>query len=95
MIHILWTPNAIDDFDHIFLNLSQISQIHAEDFSDHVEEIIYSIQIHPRIGRVVPEINNPHIRERIFMKYRLIYFLKKENFIEILTIMHFSQKLKL
>jgi plasmid stabilization system protein ParE len=37
------------------------------------------------MGRVVPEIANPDIRELIFKKYRIVYRLN-ENCIEILTV---------
>ena len=37
------------------------------------------------MGRVVPEIGNPDIRELIFKKYRIVYRLNA-NCIEILTV---------
>jgi plasmid stabilization system protein ParE len=37
------------------------------------------------MGRVVPELANPDIRELLFKKYRIVYRLKA-NCIEILTV---------
>ena len=39
----------------------------------------------PRMGRAVPELANPDIRELLFKKYRIVYRLKA-NCIEILTV---------
>jgi len=39
----------------------------------------------PRIGRTVPEIANPDIRELLFKKYRIVYRVSK-NTVEILTV---------
>jgi plasmid stabilization system protein ParE len=41
--------------------------------------------VKPRIGRTVPEISNPDIRELIFKKYRIVHRINK-NSQEILTV---------
>lgn len=33
----------------------------------------------PYIGRYVPEIQDEHYRERVFEKYRIIYFISEKN----------------
>ncbi len=53
-----------------------------------VEELIEHAEVlsdKPRIGRIVPELANPDIRELLFKKYRIVYRLKA-NCIEILTV---------
>lgn len=40
---------------------------------------------HHRLGRVVPELANPEIRELLFRKYRIVYRLKGKR-LEILTV---------
>jgi plasmid stabilization system protein ParE len=37
------------------------------------------------MGRMIPEIANPEIRELVFKKYRIIYRIKEKR-IEILTV---------
>ncbi len=54
----------------------------VDEIIEHAEKILPD-QI--RLGRVVPEISNPNIRELIFKKYRIVYRLNKNN-IEILTV---------
>jgi plasmid stabilization system protein ParE len=39
----------------------------------------------PRIGRIVPELATPDMRELIFKKYRIVYRIEK-NHITILTV---------
>ncbi len=40
-------------------------------------------------------INNPRIRETITKNYRIIYYLKTSDSIEILSIIHTSQNIKI
>jgi plasmid stabilization system protein ParE len=44
----------------------------------------------PRMGRIVPEIEDPNIRELIIYSYRLIYKISPKR-IEILAIIHGKQ----
>ncbi|MBD3748215.1 MAG: type II toxin-antitoxin system RelE/ParE family toxin [Sphingobacteriales bacterium] len=47
----------------------------------------------PKIGRIVPEKNNPDLRELIEGNYRIIYQISKLDKIEILMIHHSSRPL--
>jgi plasmid stabilization system protein ParE len=43
----------------------------------------------PEIGRIVPERNQPHLREIVVRPYRIVYRLRKfEKLIEILRVWH-------
>ena len=57
----------------------------AETFINYLIERGESISQNPQIGRTVPEIPNPDIREIVVKKYRIVYRIKKEK-IEILTV---------
>ena len=46
------------------------------------------------MGRVVPEVNNPSVREIIFQNYRIIY-RNLINYVEIVTVFHGSRLLRL
>ena len=39
------------------------------------------------MGRVIPELNNPRIRELIIYSYRMVYQVESED-VEILTLVH-------
>lgn len=49
---------------------------------DHAEEVLPA---NPRSGRVVPETNNPDIRELLYRGYRIVYRLRGD-ILEILTV---------
>ena len=57
----------------------------AIQFVDHLIAHAELLSDKPRMGRVVPELANPDIRELLFNKYRIVYRLKA-NRIEILTV---------
>jgi plasmid stabilization system protein ParE len=46
----------------------------------------------PESGRIVPEINNPSIREVILGKYRLVYRIRSGD-VQILTVHHGAREL--
>jgi plasmid stabilization system protein ParE len=47
----------------------------------------------PLVGRKVPEINDPTIRELIYRNYRIVYHTDlEESRIEILTVFHSSRE---
>ncbi len=47
------------------------------------------------IGRIVPEMNLPEIREMIIGNYRLIYFIVDNEQIDILSVYHSSRNLNI
>ncbi len=48
----------------------------------------------PNIGRIVPEVNIPSVRDIIFQNYRIIY-RTMNDFVEIITVFHGSHLLRL
>jgi len=81
-----WTHEALE-------RLIEIEEFIAKDRSARaalfVEQIIAHAEVtlpgNPQVGRTVPEIANPDIRELIFRRYRIIYRLMGDT-IEILTV---------
>lgn len=67
------------------LFIARDSPQRAKDFVDFLTKRGESIAQNPAIGRVVPEISNPMIREMIVKNYRIVYKIKKKQ-IEILTV---------
>ncbi len=59
----------------------------AKKWAYNVFENINYLELHPKIGRVVPEVNIESLRELIVGNYRLVYQINSSN-IEILTIRH-------
>lgn len=83
---IKWTKEALEQLIEIEEYISKDSPERAANFVDQlIEHAEDSLPDNPRVGRAVPEIANPEIRELIFRKYRIVYRLT-ENSIEILSV---------
>ncbi len=82
---IRWTHEALDQLIEIEDYISKDSPARAIQFVDQLIEHAESISDKPRVGRIVPELANPDIRELILKKYRIVYRLDK-NYIEVLTV---------
>jgi len=93
MVEIKWTFQSVDDINSIadyiakdsfkYANL-QIKRIFAR------AEILNKT---PLSGRIVPELNNPKIRELILGNYRIIYKIINKKRIDILTVHHSARQL--
>lgn len=81
----MWTNEALarlrDIKRYIAQNNPDRATLFIQKIIDRTEILITS----PQIGRIVPEISRPDIRELIFKNYRIVYRIKND-FIEILTV---------
>ena len=82
---IIWTQESLDRLTEIEDYISKDSPDRAFKFINQLIEHTLPLSDQPHLGRTVPEIANPNIRELIFKKYRIVYRLKKGS-IEILTV---------
>ncbi len=82
---VIWTREALEKLYEIEEFIGTDNSERAETFINYLIEHGESILQNPKIGRTVPEILNPGIREIIVKKYRIVYRIKKEK-IEILTV---------
>ena len=94
MVEVKWTDNAIKELDEIALYISKDSLRYAEILISQIYELVGHLTQFPKIGRVVPEYDNPDLREILYKNYRIIYLIKKEH-LEIISIIHGSRKLNL
>lgn len=87
MVKIIWTHIAIDDLEDIFKYISKDSFLYAKRQVLKIRNCTEILKLHPKSGRIVPELNDKNIRELIEGNYRIIYrYLSVKNCIEILTI---------
>ena len=84
-MRVVWTQEALDKLSDIEDFISQDSPQRAAKFVNYLIQRGEGVSKNPRIGRIVPEISNPNIREIIAKKYRIVYKIQ-ENKIEILTV---------
>jgi addiction module RelE/StbE family toxin len=87
MAEVRWTPQAGDDLDAIADFISEDSPHYASLFVIDVLAAVERLESFPRSGRIVPEANDPILREIILGDYRIVYRVKPE-IVEILTIYH-------
>lgn len=93
MAKIKWSKDSIEDLKEICEFIALDSPYYARIFNDRILEIVEHLKLFPEIGRRVPESDDPKVRELIYKSYRIIYQIK-EDFLEIITIVHGSRLLK-
>jgi addiction module RelE/StbE family toxin len=93
MAVVRWTPQAIRDINDIAEYISKDSVRFASFFVEKIfeKETLFTASV--RIGRIVPEFEDEHIRELLFERYRIIYRIVDENTVHILSIFHGSRTL--
>ena len=82
---IRWSQEALYRLIEIEEYISKDNADRAIQFVDQLIEHAELLSGKPHMGRIVPELANPDIRELVFKKYRIIYRLKEKR-IEILTV---------
>jgi toxin ParE1/3/4 len=87
MAQVRWTSQAADDIESIAEFISQDSIHYASLFVSDILAAVERLEDFPQIGRIVPELNVPAVREIILGDYRIVYRLKGE-IAEILTVFH-------
>ena len=94
MPKIKWSRDSIEDLKEIYKFIALDSPYYARVFNDRIFEMVEHLEFFSGIGRRVPESDDPHVRELIYKGYRIIYQIR-ENYLEIITVIHGSKLLKL
>jgi len=90
---VTWSLPAKHDLKKIHGFIAEDSQHYALKVSQEFLEKTNVLTDFPEMGRIVPEIDHPKIRELFIYSYRLIYEISQEN-IEVLAIIHGKQNFK-
>jgi toxin ParE1/3/4 len=93
MAQTTWSVQAIDDLSGIEDYLRASSANYAELVVDELLAKVELLAKFPEMGRVVPEMNLPALREIIVKNYRIVYYLSFQDEVEIVTIRHSSRPL--
>lgn len=94
MVKVIWSRQSLERLSEIEEFIARDSLERAVRFVDCLIERGESVSRNPQIGRIVPEISNPSIREIIAKKYRIIYRVQEDT-IEILTVFEGHMLLRL
>lgn len=85
-MEVRWTQEALVQLIEIERFIAKDSPAKASIFVDQlINHAQNSLPGNPRLGRAVPELANPDIRELLFKRYRIVYRLKNTA-IEIVSV---------
>ena len=91
---LIWAPSAILDLKDISSYISESSPQNSIRFIKSIFQHVEQLNDFPQSGRIVPEFEEPSIREIIRKPCRIIYRLKPEaKVIEIVRIWHAARGL--
>ncbi len=82
-----WSKPAKFDLKQIHDYIARDSKFYAKKISLEIVEKSEKLNLFPDVGRIVPEIGDPRIRELLIYSYRLIYEVFPEK-VEVLALIH-------
>lgn len=93
-MHVIWKPQAEKDLEAIEDYFLQVAPDYAEIIVDEIKTRVKQVEEFPRIGRMVPDMYDPAIREVLYRNYRIVYYVPESETdpIEILTVFHSSKQ---
>jgi plasmid stabilization system protein ParE len=93
MVRIIWTDLAISELKDIYDFISHDSKLYAKRQVTKIRNKTHVLKSSKYIGKVVEEIGIPIVREIVEGNYRIIYQIRSETEIAILTIHHSARDL--
>lgn len=85
-LEIRWSPEAIEDLESIAEYIARDSEYYAKAVVTEMLSASRNISKFPLIGRIVPEISDKDIRERLIYSYRLVYRVESERILVVAVI---------
>lgn len=93
MVSITFTNRAVEDLDAIGEYHAHYSPAYANLIQDSIIAKADLLRQHPEMGRQVPELELPYLRELIHKSYRIVYKIVSPAQIDIITIQHSSRNM--
>jgi toxin ParE1/3/4 len=90
---VVWAEPAKADLHSIHNFIVQNSKYYARKVVEDIIERSLLLEKNPKLGRIVPEYDDPRVREIIIYSYRLIYEMVSDTDCVVLTIAHSKQNL--
>ncbi len=94
MVEVIWTRSALNDLRAVFNYISEDSIFYATRFTNQLIQRVDVLLEFPLAGRIVPEKEDPAIRELIEGNYRIFYLVKSQKKIFILRIHHSAKNIR-
>lgn len=74
-IQVVWSREALKDVKEIAAYIRRDSPFYARIVTEKILETTRKIQAAPQAAAIIPEIGDPHFRERSVYSYRILYRL--------------------
>ena len=91
MVEVIWTQNATEEIVNIAEYLEQHSKYYAESIVKKLYGKVGILRQHPKIGRIIPEMQDEIYRELIEGNYRIMYEILDDEIILIQRVIHSSR----
>jgi toxin ParE1/3/4 len=91
---IKWTEKASSHLHAIHEYIARDSKTYATRFIKSLIKTTIKLETMPRIGRIVPELENYDLREVICQNYRIVYRVRDNEDVEILAVLHAARNFK-
>lgn len=82
-----WTHHALTQLRHIHDYIAQDSPLYAKRVSDALVRKTLLLDELPRLGKIVPELDEERVRELSLYSYRILYEINTTH-IDILAVIH-------
>jgi addiction module RelE/StbE family toxin len=79
MVKLNWTSQSKNDLIAIAEFIAQDAKKYARIQLHRIRARARQIAIHPESGRIVPELEDPTIRELILGSYRIVYYIHSKE----------------
>jgi plasmid stabilization system protein ParE len=86
-LKVVWSPEAIEDVESIAQYIGRDSEFYARAVAARIIQMARSIEGFPWMGRVVPELEDEKIRERLVYSYRVVYQMQATRIL-IVAVIH-------
>jgi toxin ParE1/3/4 len=70
---VILTPQSLEDLKAVVVFIAKDNPVRARSFGNELIDRALSVATFPELGRVVPEVGEPAVREVIHGAYRIIY----------------------
>ena len=89
---VVWTEQARRMLDDAVSYVAQDARAAAEDLLIQALEAASSLEVHSERGRLVPELDQPNVRQLLVQRYRLLYEVTPAE-VQVLAFIHSARDL--
>ena len=92
MTRLRWSPRSVDDLEAIRGFIARDSSQYADLVIQRIVAVADRLTQFPEIGRIVPEVGEPRLRELIVRPFRVVYRIRPD-LVEVVTVFRSSRQL--